>query len=191
MVRRRLTPAIKAVLQKARSDKLEQRARLIGAGIILPKIERRNKFNQVKVIRQGETFDSMGEAEYANHLDLLKSSGKILDWKRPKTFILLDAPRACDRIKYTPDFEVWPMPSVSSVVYKGQSAGKSEFPLPQPYYIDFKGSRVNPKTGIRRTPTATQAFSLRVRLWRATVPFELRLVYSDGVEKVLVPAKVL
>ena len=66
MTKRSASSAYKAILQKARADKLEQRARLIGAGIVEPKTKRRNKYNRVKTIYGGITYDSMGEAEYAN-----------------------------------------------------------------------------------------------------------------------------
>lgn len=190
--RRRALPAALLEAQRAaKQRRLEDRARLIGAGIIQPKSARRNKFNNVKVVRNGIQHDSLDEAEYSAKLDLMQASGQILRWERAKTFVLLDAKRAIDRVKYTPDFEVWPMPKFDGHVSKGQTSGTSEFPLPQPYYVDVKGSRVNRKTGKRRTPTATQAFSIRVRLWRAVVPFELRVFYSDGVEKIAVPARVI
>lgn len=168
--RRRVSPALREAQQAAKVRRLEDRARLIGAGIIAPKSTSRSKFNNVKVLRNGVQHDSLDEAEYSAKLDLLQATGKILKWERAETFVLLDAKRAADRVKYTPDFAVWPRTGNAN---------------PQPYYVDVKGSRVNPKTGKRRTPTATQAFSIRVRLWRAFVPFELRVYYSDGLEKVV------
>lgn len=166
---RRISPALKAIQQQARTERLAQRARLIDAGVVPSK--GKNKYNRVKVQYKGEMYDSLGEAEHAASLDLDLSLGRITAWGRPGPIILLDAPTPRGRITYRPDF--WTLPLNASKVY----------------YTEFKGSRVNPKTGKRSTPTETEAFRIRVKLWQRFIPYELRVVYSDGASKVVSPAK--
>jgi hypothetical protein len=101
-------------------------------------------------------FDSMGEAEYAAKLDMLVKAGEVVDWEQPKPVVLVDGPKARDRITMIPDFYVIP------------AVGNS-------FYVDYKGSRV----------TETPAFKLKVKLWRRHVGHELRVVYADGTEKVV------
>lgn len=162
--RRTITPAYKEALQRARRDKLEQRARLIGAGVIVSISKRKNKFNRVRTTYNSVTFDSLGEAELAHKLDLRKAAGEILDWKRPKPIVLVDASKARERITMIPDFEVWPDPI--NPTYS--------------YMIDYKGSRI----------TETASFRLKVRLLRAFRPdIELRVVYPDGSEKLMTTGK--
>ncbi len=156
MPRRSVSPAYKEALAIARRDRLEQRARLIGAGVVVPKTQRKNKYNQVRVTRNGETFDSLGEAEQANKFDLLKASGKILDWERPKAIILLDAPNSRGRISYKPDFLVKMLDN--SLVY-----------------FDYKGSRI----------TETASWKIKVKLWNRFIHEELRVIYPTGEQKVV------
>lgn len=164
----RTAPGLAAARKAASQQRLEQRARLIGAGLeVLTR--KRTKFNQVKATYNGQKYDSLGEAEYAAKLDLLLAAGKIRAWSRPTPFILLDGPKPRDRVTYKPDFLIEPLTD-------------------QPYYVDYKGSTVG-KNGKRHTPTETQAFGIRVKMWRASQPAELRVVYSDGVEKVVAPRR--
>lgn len=69
-------------------------------------VHRRGKFGAIPSLYRGERYDSRGEAEYARHLDLLQAAGRIREWRRGRKWLLLDAPRARDRVTYTPDFEV-------------------------------------------------------------------------------------
>ncbi len=175
--RSRVSSALREAQRVAKQHRLEDRARLIGAGIIAPKSNRRNKFNNVEVVRNGIQFKSLWEAEYAAKLNLLKAAGEIVDWEKAPTFVLLDAPKVRDRVLYTPDFSVTKLMPNKQVLRK--------------YYVECKGSSVNKKTGKRSTPTATQAFSIRVRLWRATQSAALVMAYSDGVERTLVESREL
>lgn len=161
MVRRSLAPKVKAALAKARKDKLEQRARLIGAGIILPTTKRRNKYNQVRTTLNGVKYDSLGEAEYASKLNLRVQSGEIVAWTRPPAIVLLDAPTVRGRITYKPDFQIWPNLS-------------DRF-----YYVDYKGSKI----------TETPTWRLKVKMWAQKIPHELRVAYPSGEEKTVCPAR--
>lgn len=163
MPRRSVSPAVKQALAKARKEKIEQRARLIGAGIILPTTKRRNKYNQVRTTLNGEHYDSLGEAEYANKLNLWIQAGEIVAWTRPAAIVLLDAPTIRGRITYKPDFQIWPNLS-------------DKF-----YYVDYKGSKV----------TETPSWRLKVKMWAQKVPHELRVAYPSGEEKTVCPARTL
>jgi hypothetical protein len=110
----------------------------------------------LKTPYKGETYDSKGEAAYAWFLDQKVKTGQIVVWMRPKPIVVLDASRARDRVTFKPDFWV-----VTSGGYS--------------YYVDYKGS----------TQTETAAWKLKVKLWRRAVPFELRVAYPDGTEKVV------
>lgn len=122
---------------------------------ILPRSSRA-KFHNTRCTYNGMTFDSLGEAEYAHKLDLLVQSGEVVAWEQPPPVVLVDAAKARDRITYRPDFHVIPREGWS-------------------YYVDYKGSRI----------TETAAWKLKVKLWRQNVPFELRVAYPGGEEKVV------
>ncbi len=154
--------AYRAAQKKARQDNLEHRAKLIGAGIVVPTTKKRNKYNQVKVTVGDQKFDSLGEAEFSNKLKLRKLAGEIRDWGRPKPHILVDGPTARDRITYKADF--WVQPLVGPV-----------------FYIDYKGSHA----------TETSTWRLKVKLWKKSIPDELRVAYPTGEEKIVAPARTL
>lgn len=165
VARKRSAPGLIAAKRVAKQNQIEQRARLIGAGVVFKK--RREKFQSIWTTYNGESYQSLGEAEYANRLDVLLKAGKIIAWERPKPMVVFTAIKAQGRITYKPDFLI----SISQTYS---------------YYVDYKGSRVNKKTGKRSTPTETDAWRLRVKLWKAMYPtLELRVVYSDGVEKLI------
>lgn len=153
------SPAIKAAKKAARESKLEQRARLIGAGIEVPAVKRRNKYNRVKATYDGGKYDSLGEAEFAHKLVLRERSGEISGWSRPKPFVLLDAPTPRGRVTYQPDFEVIPINGPR-------------------YYIDYKGSKA----------TETTTFRIKVKMWAQKIGYELRVAYPSGEEKVVARA---
>lgn len=156
--KRRVAPSVKAALLAAKQDKLEQRARLINAGVEITR-KRRGKYNQVRTTYKGERFDSLGEAEHAHQLDILKQNGDIFDWCRPRAIVLLDGPKFRDRITYKPDFEIW------------DKSGH--------YYVDYKGSHI----------TETAVWRLKVKLWAHSQTTELRVAYPSGEERIVVPAK--
>lgn len=79
----------------------------------------RRKYGNVTAYYRGERYDSHGEATYAQHLDALKATGRIRDWQRGKVWVLVDAPKARDRITYRPDFEVWDAAGFRVIDYKG------------------------------------------------------------------------
>lgn len=144
-----------------------QRERLSGLGIDLhEKPKGRNKFHNVPATFRGERYDSAGEAEYAQKLELMRVAGEIADWERPKPIILLDAPKAGDRISYRPDFYVIRNAPTEFAALK---------PMPTGYYVDYKGSRA----------TETPLWRVKVKLWRQKIPHELRVVYPDGSEKIV------
>lgn len=70
------------------------------------RINRRNKFRAVATMLNGERYDSKAEAQYAQHLNLLKKAGAILDWKRGQRMTLIDGPTAMERVTYRADFFV-------------------------------------------------------------------------------------
>jgi hypothetical protein len=159
---RRLPRSLNAALRKAR---LEQRARLLlTAGDeyekwLTEQRKKTGKYHNTRTIYKGERYDSLGEAEYAWKLDQMEKAGTIAFWQRGTTMVLVDAPRARDRITYKPDF--WIMPTT------GWS-----------YFVDYKGSRV----------TETAAWRIKVKLWKQKYPTEeLRVAYPDGSEKVVAP----
>lgn len=159
MPRRSVSPAVKEALRQAKQNKLEQRARLIGAGIEVPATRRRSKYNQVKATYNGERFDSLGEAEYASKLNLRVAAGQIRSWERPKPIILVDGPTPRSRVSYKPDFLEWRLDG-------------------SPGYIDYKGSKA----------TVTQSFRIKVKIWAQKIPYELRIAYADGTETIVAKA---
>jgi uncharacterized protein DUF1064 len=146
---------VSAATEKRHAD---QRARLAERGIDLHEKPRssRSKYHNVTAYYKGQRYDSAGEAEYARMLDLGCAAGSITDWERPKPFVLLDAPKPRDRVTYKPDFYVIP------------KAGMS-------YYVDYKGSAM----------TETASWRIKVKLWKQKIPFELRVAYPNGEEKVV------
>jgi hypothetical protein len=137
---------------------LNARLKALGIEQQIPKPGRR-KYANTPAIYNGQTFDSAGEAEFAMKLDLMKQAGVVLDWWRPKPMVLVDAVRPRDRITYRPDFAVLYASKPGTTVY-----------------LDYKGSRI----------TETEAFRLKVKLWKRAYPdLELRVVYSSGEEKVV------
>lgn len=118
----------------------------------------RAKFHNVKAVYGGVTYDSAGEAAYAWKLDQMVKRGEIVDWERPAALVLVDAPKLRERITYKPDFYVIP-------------SSDSEYS----YYVDYKGSRI----------TETAAWRLKVKLWKRAIPYELRVAYPNGEEKVV------
>jgi len=134
------------------------------------------KFHNVKVFYKGQQYDSAGEAEYAWRLDQRVKAGVVADWERPPSSALTACPTcaasvsdACqdkkgrplssfhkDRITYRPDFYVIPIDGHS-------------------YYVDYKGARI----------TETAAWRIKVKLWKLAIPFELRVAYATGEEKVV------
>lgn len=156
--RRTITPAYKEALQRARRDKLEQRAKLINAGIIEPKTKGRSKYHQVKAVVNGQTYDSMGEAEFSHKLELRRIAGEIISWERPKPIVLVDAPTPRGRVTYKPDFLVYRLNGTK-------------------FYIDFKSKA-----------TETQSFRIKVKIWAQKIPEELRVAYATGEEKIVAQA---
>lgn len=80
---------------------------------------RPHKYHAQRTTYREQTFDSRGEAEYARHLDLLKAAGHIKDWQRGRVWVLLDAPKARDRVTMRPDFEVWDNRGYRVLDFKG------------------------------------------------------------------------
>jgi hypothetical protein len=66
-----------------------------------------HKYGAVRTEYDGTLYASKAEAEYAFNLDLRSLAGAVLYWNQPEEpLVLLDAPKAADRITYTPDFFV-------------------------------------------------------------------------------------
>jgi hypothetical protein len=177
---RRLPEAVRKARQDARRLRLERRAALIGAGVA---VGTRSKFSSVETTYRGMTFKSLGEAEYAAKLDMLVKAGEIVDWEQPRGVPVDDRCLICgasarlpcrtktgsemvgfhkQRMTYQPDFYVIPRQGYS-------------------YYVDYKGR--DKRTG--KTPTETPIWRRKVIQWRKNVPFELRVAYPDGTEKVV------
>jgi len=156
------------VTRRTSLKRAEMRERLLSLGINMEVADafnlasKRGKFHNVKATYNGQTYDSAGEAQYAQKLDLKLKSGEVLDWWRPKPMVLVDADRLRDRITYKPDF---------AVLFASR---------PDVVYIDYKGSRI----------TETEAFRLKCKLWRRTFErSELRVAYQGGEEKVVCPVQ--
>ena len=119
-----------------------------------PPAPRPHKFHARRTCYRDQWYDSAGEAAYARHLDVLKASGHIHEWRRGRPWVLLDPPpggRRRDGIRYVPDFEVWPSP------------GQLEL-------REFKGA-------------LTREFRLKAKLFRARYPdVPLVLVRANGSE---------
>lgn len=147
--------------QKRKAEAFAQRLAEAGASAELP--QRHGKYKNVRTTYNGETFDSLGEAEYARKLDLKLATGEIMAWWRPPPITLIDADRPRDRITYRPDFAILP-----TLPPEGGT-----------YYVDYKGSKI----------TETQAFRIKVKLWARSQSAELRVAYRNGEEKVVSPAR--
>lgn len=63
-----------------------------------------HKYGAKKTEYDGQVYPSRAEAHYAAALDLSVAAGVLRSWCRPAPVVLLDAPRARDRITYQPDF---------------------------------------------------------------------------------------
>lgn len=166
----------------------KDRARLAELGIDLVERPRsaHAKFHNVSATYKGERYDSAGEAQYAQRLDLMAAAGEIADWERAKAIAVatcgkcLASPgRPClsakgveieafhrERVTYKPDFYIVGVKPTSMTTLK---------PIPTGYFLDYKGSTI----------TETAAWRIKVRLWRLYIPYELRVAYSDGAEKVV------
>src|SRR5258708_34917645 len=101
-MRRRTSAVFREAKRIARQERLEQRARLIGAGI---EVARRGKYHNVKATYGGGGYDSMGAAEHAHQIDLMPGQGKIVHWERPKPVALLKSPHARGPVAYRP--QLW------------------------------------------------------------------------------------
>ncbi len=64
------------------------------------------KYGARRTEYRGIVYASAAEATYAADLNAKMADGKILDWHRPGPIVLVDGPKAADRITYTPDFLV-------------------------------------------------------------------------------------
>jgi hypothetical protein len=144
--RTRINPELKKLIAQ---KKLEQRAESIGATIELGK--RRAKFNQVKTTYNGQRYDSLGEAEFAQKLDMRLAGGTIRAWSRPAAIVLVNAPTLRGRITYKPDFRV------------KELDGSVRF-------YDYKGSHI----------TMTQAWRLKTKLWNVTQSDPLYVAFPSG-----------
>lgn len=159
----------------------------------------RRKFANTPSTYNGQTYDSAGEAQYAMQLDMKLKAGEIIEWTRCEPIVIDDRCATCnappsepcidsrgramrgyhrDRMTYTPDF--WIVPAQASQSFRDYTFS---------YYVDYKGSTVDKKTGRRRAPTETALWRRKMIQWRKNVPFELRVAYSDGVEKVVCSAQ--
>lgn len=149
---KRLSPTVKAAIAKAR---LERRAENIGAKLE-PIVRKRAKFNQVKAVYNGQKYDSLGEAEYAQKLDIKLAANQIRHWSRPSAIVLLDAPTLRGRITYKPDFKVELLDGTV-------------------LFYDYKGSHA----------TMTQAWRLKVKMWNVTQRYPLYVAFASGEEQLV------
>ncbi len=79
---------------KINGDKIEKR-----------KQPKSNKYHAIKTEYSGKKYDSKFEAEFAQKLDIMKTFGKIKDWKRQIAFDLkVDGKKIC---RYVVDFVVF------------------------------------------------------------------------------------
>lgn len=136
----------------------------------------RNKFHAVPCVYNGVTYQSSGEAEIAQSLDLKVKAGLITAWEGQRRVPLMDCVQCrargwhpcvnakgltiktihqC-RVYYKVDFWVLPVDGNS-------------------YYLEYKGGEI----------TETTTWKNKVKQWRALVPFELRVRYANGSERVL------
>src|SRR6185437_7847319 len=126
---------------RAAIKKAEVEARAKKIGASVVVTPKRAKFNQQKTWYEGELYDSLTEAEFAANLDRQLAAGQIKGWSRPEKMVVFDARRVIDRITYKPDFLIIRVDGTC-------------------YYVDVKGSKT----------TMTQAWSLRVKMWRQVYP---------------------
>jgi hypothetical protein len=59
-----------------------------------------SRYGNVRTAYNGQVYDSRGEAEYAQHLDLLQAAGAIRGWRRGRPWPLVPG------VTLRPDFEV-------------------------------------------------------------------------------------
>jgi Zn ribbon nucleic-acid-binding protein len=175
-----------------RRAKVEERLANAGISLVNRQSAGRNKFNAHAATYKGEVYDSAGEALYAQRLDLKCKAGELTDWWRPdkigltacvtcgvepgarcrdKKQCVIKSMHQC-RVTYKPDFCV-------IGAQPNMEAFAALKPIPTSWYIDYKGS----------AQTETEAFWIKVRLWRLAMPYELRVAYPDGSEKVVATGK--
>lgn len=138
-----------------RKNRLEARVSAIGANLTL---STNNKYNALNTTYRGERYASLGEAECAAWLDWRVAAGELVAWERGRTFVIQKGKRGLDQLLYTPDFYAIPVESQDGGVFKK--------PFDGGYWIDYKGGHI----------TETEAFKIRVKLWRRNVRRELRIV---------------
>jgi hypothetical protein len=157
--------------QEARRLRLERRAALIDAGIETGK---RTKNNNVKTTYRGQTYDSLGEAEYAAKLDMLVKAGEVAWWERQHRLPIDDRCLTCGATGQLPCRTKSGAEIVS--FHKERMTAKIDFyvvPMQgNSYYLDFKGRLL-------------RGWNRIVIQWRKNVPFELRIAFKDGTEKVV------
>jgi hypothetical protein len=159
----------------------------------------RRKFANTPSVYNGQTYDSAGEAQYAMQLDMKLKAGEIIEWTRGEPIVIDDRCATCnappseacidargktmrgyhrDRMTFTPDF--WIVPAQASQSHRDYTYS---------YYVDYKGSSIDKKTGKRHAPTETALWRRKMIQRRKNVPFELRVAYSDGTERVVCPGQ--
>ena len=153
-----------------RKNRLEKRISDIGATLTFGTA---NKFNAINTTYRGEKYASLGEAECAAWLDWRVAAGELVTWERGRSFVLQKGKHGVDKLTYKPDFYAIPVAP--------QDGGVFRRPFDGGYWIDYKGGHI----------TETEAFKIRVKLWRRNVRRELRIVTKnrDGwQERVICPA---
>jgi len=170
--------------QAAAEERLSKRLTAIdGTPINLPASGgRRQKYHAQKTVLNGETYDSLGEAECAAWLEQRRQAGDIVQWWRPEPFLLADRGcRGCGALPVAPCVDKRGQPNKGYHRVRHATTYKPDFgvipsePFGNPkalkqihgtYYIDYKGSHV----------TETEAWRLKMHLWAKWVPHELRVV---------------
>lgn len=108
----------KALAKLAREQRLAKRLQAIDGTVV--ELGTKSKMRNIKTTYRGHKYDSLGEAEYAAHLDWLVQAGDVLWWERQCPVVVLDAPTARDRIKMIVDFKVQWLDGVTYEDFKGR-----------------------------------------------------------------------
>jgi hypothetical protein len=117
-----------------------------------------NKYRAERAEFDGTVYASKAEAAYAMRLAALGLGGEVLAWSHTVVprLVLLDAPKAADRVTYRPDFYVY------------YADGRME-------YVEVKG-----------VETRDWRIRLKLYKANGPPGIPLRIVYGDGREVVIV-----
>ena len=140
-----------------------------GTPVDLPTPGGRQKYHAQKTVLNGETYDSLGEAECAAWLEQRRAAGDIDKWWRAAPVLLADRGcRGCGARPGAPCVDKRGQPNKGYHRVRHAVTYRPDFGVRQngrTFYYDYKGSHV----------TETEAWRIKRNLWANWICDELRV----------------